>query len=62
VRTRYEIKARALSAEEQFIAEADGWDLLEVFDELCSTFDRVLKRSINKPGRTRSRRRSRFRR
>ena len=61
-RTRYEITARAMSAEEQFIAEVDGWDLLQVFDELCETLDRALRKSKHEPERTRSRRRSRFRR
>lgn len=56
---RYEITARALSPEEQFIAEANGWELLEVFDELCDTLDKTLRRSKHKPERNKRRRRFR---
>lgn len=57
---RYEATARVLSAEEQFIAEEEGWDLLEVFDKLCDTLDKALKKSKHEPER--SPRRRRFRR
>ena len=59
-RTRYEATARVLSAEEQFIAEEEGWDLLKVFDKLCDTLDKVLRKSKHEPER--SPRRRRFRR
>jgi len=59
-RTRYEATARALSPEEQFLAEAEGWDLLVVFDELCDILDKALRGSKHKPER--SPRRRRFRR
>jgi len=61
-RTRYQMTARAMGAEGQFIAEEEGWDLLQVFDELCDTLGKALRRSKHVPERTRSRRRSRFRR
>jgi len=58
--TRYEVTARVLSAEEQFIAEEEGWDILKVFDKLCDTLDKALKKSKHEPER--SPRRRRFRR
>jgi len=58
--TRYEVTARVLSAEEQFIAEEEGWDLLKVFDKLCDTLDKALRKSKHEPER--SPRRRRFRR
>lgn len=58
-RTRYEITARAMSAEEQFIAEADGWEILQVFDELCETLDKALRKSKHEPERVPMRRRLR---
>ena len=59
-KTRYEVTARVLSPDEQIIAETDGWDLLEVFDKLCGTLDKALRKSKHKPER--SPRRRRFRR
>jgi len=56
---RYEITARVLCPEEQFIAEANGWELLEVFDELCGTLDKTLRKSKHKPERNKRRRRFR---
>ncbi|MFQ6053047.1 MAG: HPF/RaiA family ribosome-associated protein [Candidatus Bathyarchaeia archaeon] len=61
-RARYEATARVMSAEEQVLAEAEGWDLLQVFDELCETLDKALRKSKHEPRRIRSRRRSRFHR
>lgn len=58
--TRHEVTARVLSAEEQFIAEEEGWDILKVFDKLCDTLDNALKKSKHEPER--SPRRRRFRR
>jgi len=57
--TRYEATARVLSAEEQFIAEEDGWNLLEVFDKLCDTLDKALRKSKHEPERRPRRRRYR---
>jgi len=57
--TRYEATARVLSPDEQILAEADGWDLLKVFDELCDTLDKVLRKSKHEPERTPRRRRFR---
>jgi len=59
-RTRYELTARALSPEEQINAEAQGWDLLGVFDELCDTLGKAIRRT--KPEAPRQSRRRRFRR
>ena len=59
-KTRYEVTARVLSPDEQIIAETDGWDLLEVFDKLCETLDKALRKSKHEPER--SPRRLRFRR
>ena len=59
-RTRYELTARALSPEEQINAEAQGWDLLGVFDELCDTLGKAIRRS--KPETPRQSRRRRPRR
>lgn len=58
--TRYEATARVLSAEEQIIAEEEGWELLEVFDKLCDALDKALRKSKHEPER--SPRRRRFRR
>ena len=58
--TRYEVTARVLSAEEQFIAEEEGWDLIKVFDKLCDALDKALRKSKHEPER--SPRRRRFRR
>jgi len=56
-RTRYEVTGRALGAEGQVNAEAGGWDLLEVFDELASTLGKAMQRSKPEtPGRQRRRR------
>ena len=58
--TRYEVTARVLSAEEQFITEEEGWDLIKVFDKLCDALDKALRKSKHEPER--SPRRRRFRR
>jgi CBS domain-containing protein/ribosome-associated translation inhibitor RaiA len=56
-RTRYELTARALSATGQINAEAGGWDLIEVFDEVCDTLGKAIRRSKPPtPGRIRMRR------
>jgi ribosome-associated translation inhibitor RaiA len=56
-RTRYELTARALSPEGQINAEARGWDLIKVFDELCDTLGKAIRKSKPEtPGRTRMRR------
>jgi CBS domain-containing protein/ribosome-associated translation inhibitor RaiA len=56
-RVRYEVTARALAAEGQVNAEAGGWGLLEVFDEVCDTLGKAIRRSKPEiPGRTRMRR------
>jgi CBS domain-containing protein/ribosome-associated translation inhibitor RaiA len=56
-RTRYELIARALSATGQINAEAKGWGLIEVFDEVCDTLGKAIQRSKpTTPGRTRMRR------
>jgi ribosome-associated translation inhibitor RaiA len=55
-RTRYDLTARALSPNDQTIAEAEGWDLLETFDELCSTLERALRRTKQEQPRQRRRR------
>lgn len=59
-RTRYDVTARILSPDEQFNVEADGWSLLVVFDELCNTLDKALRKSKQEPER--SPRRRKFRR
>lgn len=59
-RTRYDVTARILSPDEQFNVEADGWNLLVVFDELCNTLDKALRKSKHEPER--SPRRRKFRR
>jgi CBS domain-containing protein/ribosome-associated translation inhibitor RaiA len=58
-RTRYELTARALSPEGQINAEADGWDLLRAFDELCDTLGKAIRRSKPETPRQPRRRRSR---
>lgn len=58
-RTRYELTARALSPDGQINAESDGWDLLQVFDELCETLGKALRRSKPETPRRTRRRRSR---
>jgi CBS domain-containing protein/ribosome-associated translation inhibitor RaiA len=58
-RTRYELTARALSPEGQINAEADGWDLLRAFDELCDTLGKAIRRSKTETPRQPRRRRSR---
>ncbi len=56
-RTRYELTARALSATGQINSKAGGWDLLEVFDEVCDTLGKAIRRSKpTTPGETRMRR------
>ncbi|UCH57563.1 MAG: CBS domain-containing protein [Candidatus Bathyarchaeota archaeon] len=55
-RTRYHLKGRALSADGQINAEAEGWDLLQVFDELIETLGKALRRSKPEAPRTRRRR------
>jgi ribosome-associated translation inhibitor RaiA len=56
-RTRYDLTARALSPDDQINAEAEGWDLLKVFDELCDKLGKAIGRSKpGTPGRVRSRR------
>ena len=55
-RTRYDLTARALSPNDQTIAGAEGWDLLETFDELCSTLERALRRTKQEQPRQRRRR------
>ncbi|MBS7619765.1 CBS domain-containing protein [Candidatus Bathyarchaeota archaeon] len=57
-RNRYEIIANIISPQERFMAKADGWNLLIVFDELCRRIDRVLSRSKHEPKRVRARRTS----
>jgi CBS domain-containing protein/ribosome-associated translation inhibitor RaiA len=57
LRKRYELTARALSPSGQVNAQADGWDLLAVFDELCTTLEKAIgKTKPETPGRTRRRR------
>jgi len=57
LRKRYELTARALSPSGQINAKADGWDLLAVFDELCTTLEKAIGRTKTEtPGRTRRRR------
>lgn len=56
-RTRYELTARAISPEGQINAEAEGWDLLGVFDELCDILGKAIMRSKPEPrGEVRHRR------
>jgi CBS domain-containing protein/ribosome-associated translation inhibitor RaiA len=56
-RTRYELTGRALTREGQINAKAGGWDLLRVFDELCDTLDKAIRRTKPEtPGRLRRRR------
>ncbi|RLI10404.1 hypothetical protein DRO42_01460 [Candidatus Bathyarchaeota archaeon] len=57
--TRYEVTARVLSPDEQILAEADGWDILAVFDGLCDTLDKALRKSKHEPERRQRRRRFR---
>ncbi|MBC8498744.1 CBS domain-containing protein [Candidatus Bathyarchaeota archaeon] len=57
LRNRYELTARALSPSGQVNAKAEGWDLLEVFDELCTTLEKAIRRTkAETPGGTRRRR------
>lgn len=57
LRKRYELTARALSPSGQVNAQADGWGLLAVFDELCTTLEKAIgKTKPETPGRTRRRR------
>ena len=56
-RNRYELTARALSPSGQVNAKAEGWDLLDVFDELCTTLENAIGRTTPEtPGGTRRRR------
>ena len=56
-RTRYELTGRALTRDGQINAKAGGWDLLRVFDELCDTLDKAIRRTKPEiPGRSRRRR------
>jgi CBS domain-containing protein/ribosome-associated translation inhibitor RaiA len=59
-RSRYEVIGRALSPDGQINAEAMGWDLLEVFDELLNALGNALRRS--KPESLGRKRRGRSRR
>ena len=56
-RTRYEITGRALSPNGQINATAYGWDLIAVFDELCSALGKAISRTkpMRKPRTRRSR-------
>jgi CBS domain-containing protein/ribosome-associated translation inhibitor RaiA len=58
-RTRYELTARAMSADDQINAEAQGWDLLKAFDELLDTLGKALRRSKPETQGTARRRRGR---
>ncbi len=55
-RTRYEVKARVMGMSESLSAEASGWDLLGVFDELAERLDKALRRLKPEKGRRRRRR------
>jgi len=55
-RTRYEVKARVMGMSESLSAEASGWDLLGVFDELAERLDKALRRLKPETGRRRRRR------
>lgn len=56
-RTRYDLTARAMSPDDQINAEAKGWNLLKVFDELCEKLGKAIGRSKpGTPSRVRSRR------
>ena len=52
-RTRYELTARVLSPDEQVVVEADGWGLTSVFDDLCNTLNKALRKSKREPERRR---------
>ncbi len=57
IRTRYELTARALTKDGQINVKAEGWDLLQIFDELCETLGNAMGRTKPEhPGRQRRRR------
>lgn len=57
-RKRYDVTAKALSADDQINAKASGWDLMSVFDEISDTISKAIRRT--KPEKTpRTRRRGR---
>lgn len=55
-RTRYELTAHVRGPQKQLHAEAQGWDLLKVFDELCEDLDRLMRKSKSDPRERPSRR------
>jgi CBS domain-containing protein/ribosome-associated translation inhibitor RaiA len=56
-RTRYELTGRVLTKDSQINTKADGWDLLEVFDELTDKLDKAIRRTkTSSPGKQRRRR------
>jgi predicted transcriptional regulator len=52
-RIRYEMTAQVFSSkrDEMFSVKAEGWGLLPVFNDLCKTLDRELRKSKHKPKR-----------
>jgi hypothetical protein len=52
-RTRYEVKANVFTQgkEEKFFVQQEGWDLLQVFDQLTEALDKVLMESKTIPTR-----------
>ena len=56
VKTRYEMTARALSAREEYKAEATGWDLLTAFKHLCERLEKEFDRTKHEPEKVRARR------
>jgi len=56
-RTRYELTAHAISPRGIINANAEGWDLLQVFDELCDILETtIIKSKVQTPSRYRKRR------
>jgi CBS domain-containing protein/ribosome-associated translation inhibitor RaiA len=55
-KTRFELTARALSPNDQIIANVEGWDLLDTFDELTSTLGKAIRKTKYELPRKRRRR------
>jgi len=48
-RTRYSLTARAMGPEVSFNAENEGWGLMEAFDGLVATLDKIIARAKKEP-------------
>jgi CBS domain-containing protein/ribosome-associated translation inhibitor RaiA len=62
-RNRYEITVNVISklADKRFAFKREGWDVINIFDEISETLDRLLRESKHKPrGMSKTQKRIRF--